>query len=253
MSSIQVSDGRQIFLVSNPNPDVGQCLNGSMKSHYVFTIPSLLARDFGGVTYTVLISPGNYNGNSMVLFLQSWFDSNLSILGMQVTLATATGKITLSALSSFTVLSSSTCQSLLGFDAALVSSVSAGREVVTMPYPLDLSGIRCIMIRIPNMSFASYNTLDKVGDCVRSIQVNCPPYGIIQWQNFTGSESIIRSISQTNTLELLLTDASTGRPVDFANLDWTICLEIRKNQNVLPRYDLGRPVFDLGQADASEE
>eukprot|EP01031_Cornospumella_fuschlensis_P032939 gene32939-39836_t len=276
MSGIQVTDARQIFLVSNADPDVGTCLNGTMKSHLRYTIPDLLRRDLnsthmtmrilhceiphsiytvnssnnqlnllvGGVTHTIAIPQGNYNGSTLVAFLQGWFDGNLASLGMQVTLATSTGKVKLSATSAFSVLSSSTCQRILGLGETLASSLVAGRQEAQMPFPLDCSGIKAIHIRALNMAFASYNTLDKVGDILKSIPVLVPPYGIIVWSNQMGQDSLVRSLSQSNTLEILLTDAQTGLPIDMNGLDWVICLEVRRHTNVYPRFALGES-FDL--------
>ncbi|RYE56561.1 MAG: hypothetical protein EOP48_07715 [Sphingobacteriales bacterium] len=113
MSGLQITDSRQLLLCSNPDPSIGRVLNGSKKSHIVYS--NLLYKDYSTTThlsirllhaelphslyvftednnllriitatdaYDVEITEGNYNGESLINFLNTWFNTNAPSLGM---------------------------------------------------------------------------------------------------------------------------------------------------------------------------
>ncbi|RYH26285.1 hypothetical protein EON65_14770 [archaeon] len=265
MAAIQVTDSRQLLLCSNPDPQTGRVLNGSKKSRVVYTIPGLLNKDIsstthlsirllhaeiphslytvtsvnnllriivGATTYDIEITYGNYSGDSLINFLQAWFDANASSLNMEITLSQIDGKLTFASTSSFSISGESTCGKLLGFDLGETSiyDSSLAKHVLICPNLLDLSGIKSIHIRCPSLSFSSFNTLTRVDDVLRSIPVSCEPFGVIMWNDSIGSDLVIKSIFQSNDLEIYMVDGSTGLELDFNGCDWLLTLEIRKHQ-----------------------
>ncbi|RYE59302.1 MAG: hypothetical protein EOP48_01300 [Sphingobacteriales bacterium] len=283
MTAIQVSDSRILLLSSNPDSNVGRVLNGTKKSRCKYTIPGLLQRDAnstthltikllhceiphsifvftsvnnllritsGLVTYDVEIEEGNYDGSSLINFLQVWFDANASSLNMPITLSSSTGKLTFAATSSFSISDESTCSKQLGFDLAIPSSYDSllSKHVITCPYLMDLSGLKAIHIRCPSLSLSSFNSLSRVTDVLQSIQVNVPPFGLIMFNKLTqGGDLVIKGISQSNETEILLVDGSTGLELDFQNLDWLLNIQITKHQYIQsnPTYFAEQEV-DLG-------
>ncbi|RZK10581.1 MAG: hypothetical protein EOO46_10205 [Flavobacterium sp.] len=176
MAGLQISDSRQLLLCSNPDHSIGRVINGSKKSHIVYTISGLLHKDYSTTThlsirllhaelphslyvftednnllriitatdtYDVEITEGNYNGESLINFLNTWFNTNAPSLGMVSSLSSIDGKVTMTASLAFSISANSTCGNQMGFDSDLSSvyDSSLAKYVAICPYLLDLSGV----------------------------------------------------------------------------------------------------------------
>lgn len=181
-------------------------------------------------TGNILIPFGNYNANSFLKYLETVLP-----LGMTITFNTTNGKFTINYNTSFSINASSTCGILMGFEKGKEYN-SVGNKI-EMPYLANFMGSKNIYVKIPNLILDNFNTLTKDRATLLNIPVNVSPFGIIMYENSSGSSTIIKSIQIPDTLVIQLTDDENNL-IDFNNTDFSITLQIdfyldnSANQNI---------------------
>jgi len=181
-------------------------------------------------TGNISISFGNYNANSMLKYLETVLP-----VGMTISFNTTNGKFSLNYNSSFSINADSTCGVLMGFEKGKVyNSIS---NTIEMPYLANFMGSKNVYVKIPNLILDNYNTLTKDRATLLNIPVNVPPFGIIMYENSSGSSTIIKSIQIPDTLIVQLSDDENNL-IDFNNTEFSITLQIdfyldnSNNQNI---------------------
>ena len=162
---------------------------------------NILYYDEGGVSKSITITIGNYNGNQMVSALNAGFTTNGS--SITTTLNSNNGLLyfLISDGISYTFLSTSTIKKLLGFETDITSST-----LITMPYQLNLLGKKKIFINsnhLKNSAFTS-KSLSSV-QTIATIPVDQPPYSMISYTSVSELEKnilfnrikLIQTISKT--------------------------------------------------------
>lgn len=255
-------DTKQIYLSSsssNSNTSSVVLLNGNMKSHINYIIPKLVTQGQNILYNTIKISHiempysfyiineynnklkisntiintiieipfGNYNANSFMekinlLFIQ------YGLIDFILTFNTTNGKYTLSSDTYFTIYSAeTTIQKLLGLDNYDYNSIfdfSNNNYTLEFPYLADTSGIKNIFVK-SNIITGNLNTYNNDSNVLKSIPVNVPPYGILNYNNSENIETLIRN-RWIDNLVIQLTD-DFNNLINFNNIDWSICLEIK--------------------------
>lgn len=161
---------------------------------------------------------GNYNANTFMQMLNPLLPINMSL-----TFDTYTGIFTLNYNQDFSLYSSSTCGKLMGFTNGVVYTSNLNK--ITMLYPANFLGSKNLYIKTPNLLIENYNTNTKDYFTLLSIPVMCSPFGIINYDNISGSKNVIKNTNGTDTLELRIYDDDNNL-VDFNNIEWTITLEL---------------------------
>lgn len=181
---------------------------------------NVLHTSFGSFT----IPFGNYNANSLMTYLKTVFPSNVS-----VSFLNTTGKFVISSANmAFSILGTSTCGILMGFNNGLAYSSSnvSGANMLTMPFPANLYGTKNIYIRIPELVLDNLNTSTGDKFTIANIPKNVSPYGVILYHNSANSCSVIKNDLKgldTNLRVELLDDQMNY--IDFNNIEWSITLQ----------------------------
>ena len=244
------TDIRQIILSSNH----GKSLNGTYKSNMFFPFQSILTDDAdiiqtqisldnaqipvsfytvnytnnilniiaNGSPYTLTIPVGNYNFNSLSSKIETLF--NALTIPMVITIDKVSGVVTFTKTSSPASLSfspTSTIVSILGGLANTTYTFTG--NTLTMPYPLNLLGIKRLSIVSNLLPTYSYSSLG-VSNILATVDVNSASFGIINFQNSTQVKHLLRGKTISN-IDIQILDEN-GNFVNFNNADFTICISI---------------------------
>lgn len=193
-----------------------KCLHAEIPySFYVVNeYNSLLSLSTGDIN----IPYGNYNANSFMKYLATQLP-----VGMTLTFNTTNGKFTLTYNTSFSINATSTCNILMGFEKNTIYNSSLNK--IEMPYLASFLGTKNVYMKIPSLILDNYNTFTKDRATLANIPVNVSPFGIIMYENGSGSSTIIKSIQIPDSLILQLTDDENNL-IDFNNTEFSITLQI---------------------------
>ncbi len=181
---------------------------------------NVLQTSFG----TFNIPFGNYNANTLMTYLRTVFPSNISI-----SFSNSNGKFKLTSTNTaFNILANSNCGILLGFTSgsSYSSIIISGVNTLEMPYPANLYGTKNIYVRLPQLVLDNLNTVTKDKFTICNIPKNVSPYGVILFENATGSYSVIKNDIKgldPNLVIELLDDQMNY--IDFNNIEWSITLQ----------------------------
>ena len=244
------TDIRQIILSSNH----GKSLNGTYKSNMFFPFQSILTDDAdiiqtqisldnaqipvsfytvnytnnilniiaNGSPYTLTIPVGNYNFNSLSSKIETLF--NALTIPMVITIDKVSGVVTFTKTSSPASLSfspTSTIVSILGGLANITYTFTG--NILTMPYPMNLLGIKRLSIVSNLLPTYSYSSLG-VSNILATVDVNSASFGIINFQNSTQVKHLLRGKTISN-IDIQILDEN-GNFINFNNADFTICISI---------------------------
>ncbi|RZK05657.1 MAG: hypothetical protein EOO46_15770 [Flavobacterium sp.] len=182
-------------------------------------------------TISITITTGNYNATSLINWLNSYFATTYPAISMTFTLNSSTGKITMTANQSFSVLTTSTCIRVLGLSGDTLTSTS---NALILPNPCDTSGPRTILIKLPDFQSNSFNVTNRDVLTFKSIPIVVPPFGLIYYQNVDNSEMVIKTTMDKNSIEILLTDENNN-VLNFNGIDWTMAFEVKNYKRYSPQ------------------
>lgn len=173
-------------------------------------------------TFTMTITRGNYNSNSLIEELTSQF----TVLGYTFNILTSrtTGIMTFQCVGrNFTFYGTSTIFQILGFVSG--SNYVSSLGYLSPPYPLNLLGIKRIKI---NSSALSTQTLDSltfgVSSNIASIPVNVASFGLIDYVNTTNAFSILTAKTITY-IDIQVADED-GNLINFNAINWSLTLQM---------------------------
>ncbi len=175
-------------------------------------------------TGDILIPFGNYNANSFMKYV-----ATVLPIGMTLAFNTTNGKFTLTYNQPFSINATSTCYILMGFSKQQIYN-SLGNKI-EMPYLANFMGSKNVYVKIPNLILDNYNTATQDRATLLNIPVNVSPFGIVMYENSSGSASIIKSIQIPDTLILQLSDDENNL-IDFNNTEFSITIQIDFYLNV---------------------
>jgi hypothetical protein len=248
-----ITETKQYFLTSGGN--LVNKLNGSLNSHVNFYIPKIISYNKNTLYHSIKISHleipysfyiinsnnnvlvinatpviipfGNYNALTLLeiinnILLDAFeFDISLSF-------ENSTGKYTLISTNYFYIASSSTIAKVLGLEKGFnynsIFDFASSQYILEFPYLVNTAGIRNIFIKT-NLITNNYSAYNGDSMVLKSIPVNVPPYGIIIYNNNENIETMVKN-RELNNIQLQLID-DEGFYIDFNNLDWSICIEIK--------------------------
>lgn len=228
----------QGLITANPNIKRITCsmLNSEIPySYYNVNIYNHHFRlNVDGTNYFVVITPGNYNANTLITELLT----QMAILGLttvSITLSSFTGKLTFTTTSpSMTILyTNNTANKFLGFS----TTTNISGTTITAPYPLNL--LYTLKIRISSTALVT-NYLDSAlsgsSNFLASFPVSAQNFGVILYENPLNIQSEI-SVRSLNGFDIQILD-DYGNLINFNNIDWTatmlITTEYEEEQSVNP-------------------
>ena len=199
----------------------------------------------GGSTFrTIFITPGNYNGNSLITALIDSFANNGDII--TASLSSSTGKLFIRSYSgSITyVYNTSTIAPILGLTAD-ISGIT-----VTFQAPLNLLGVKKLSIKSNSLAISSFTS--RTGnrtDTICTIPVIEPPFNMISYVNMNDLNKNILRGQVIDSIDIRITDEENN-DIDFNNIDWniTLCLSnerIDKEKQSLNIYEAIRQMSKI--------
>lgn len=186
-----------------------------------------------GTDYTITITPGNYNANTLITEIITKL-AIVSVTSVSITLSPYTGKLTFTTTSpSMTILyTNNTANKFLGFNTIADSS---GTTIIGL-YPLNL--LYTLKIRIASSALIS-NYLDSASNSsnfLASFPVTAQNFGVILYENPLNIQSEI-SLTELNSFDLKILD-DFGNLINFNNVDWTatmlLTFEYEEQQSTNP-------------------
>ena len=177
---------------------------------------------YDGEDFTLIISAGNYDAVTLQTYLiNSFEDSVITVLfdlvNYKFIFTSTTG--------TFSMKSTSTCFTLLGFsnqdhNSALVSGVNT----ITSDQVCNMSGTRNIYVH-SNLSVTSMDTRSsRFENILCKLPITCAPGQILFWSNFMLTRFPVNEI-YIGMLEVQLRD-DLGNLVDLNNCDWSMSIQI---------------------------
>ena len=215
-------------------------------SFYTITVNNFkLKYVVGGSTFrTIFITPGNYNGNSLITALIDSFANNGDII--TASLSSSTGKLFIRSYSgSITyVYNTSTIATILGLTADISGTT------VTFQAPLNLLGVKKLSIKSNSLAISSFTS--RTGnrtDTICTIPVIEPPFNMISYVNMNDLNKNILRGQVIDSIDIRITDEENN-DIDFNNIDWniTLCLSnerIDKEKQNINIYEAIKQMGDL--------
>ena len=242
------------------NSQYGIQENGTMKSKLLFNYKNLLSDDenimksfvtvinaqipcsfyvinalnnllvVAGPTITttpILISNGNYNANTLISELVSkLFASGLT---MTITINKINGilKFSSNGFLDYYFTSDSTILEILG----TTSSIIATSTNYTCPYPLNLLGVKKLLIKSTKLSIHSVSTVDYASsNILLTIPSDVSPFSMISYNSQSDANKNLLNVRSINEIDINIYDENNNY-IDFNNLDWTMTLVISSEIN----------------------
>ena len=175
------------------------------------------------LTASILIPPGNYTANSYI----STINTLLAAAGspVSVSFSNITGKLTLtsSAGGSILVLYSVPTAIYSGVVFGFGNATFQGLSPITMPYPLNLLGVKRLSIKSQLLGVTSFNSGTNQSTILATIPNNNAPYTMINYENLSNLNKSLVRIRKIDAIDIQIEDEN-GLKIDFNNTDWSITL-----------------------------
>jgi hypothetical protein len=173
-------------------------------------------------TKIIIISNGNYNANTLIIELTSKITA--SGLNMEITINKSNGILTFTSTGfiNYYFGSTSTILDVLGTKSTLIAS----SNVYTCLYPLNLLGVKKLLIRSERLAIQAVSSVDYASTNVLvTIPVDVPPFSIISYTSQSESNKNLLNIRSINQIDIQIYDENDNL-IDFNNLDWTLSVVI---------------------------
>jgi hypothetical protein len=199
-----------------------------------------------GTTNTLTLTRSNYSFTSLITEIKTQFTN--AGYTFTITYNKPTGKFTFSSSQPFSFLyTGSTIFDVLGFDDTTNYSSTANVLVAENPASLlTIKKLKFCSNALATNSVGSYT--GGSSSLVGSVPVNGVPFGIIQYNNNSGRNSLLKNKS-IDIIDLQVLDEN-NRFVNFNNIEWAITLAITTTRKVIEKdnknfSDMLNPILQL--------
>lgn len=184
-----------------------------------------------GSMFSITIPEGNYNAFNLMTTMQSLFLANGHTI--TPTFNRINGKITYTGTTNFTFnASNSTILKVLGFLPSINSSSIS--NVLASPFPLNLLGIKRIMItsqKLATTALNSFNSQTQTESVLATVYIDDAPFGLIANPNTTNVNHLLR-VKTIDNIDLRFTDED-GNLINFNGIEWTMKLKISSTYELI--------------------
>jgi hypothetical protein len=178
-------------------------------------------------TKTILINYGNYNANTLITELTSKITA--SGLTMTITINKTNGILTFSSngFINYYFTSDSTILEVLGTTSSLISTSTD----YVCSYPLNLLGVKKLLIKSERLSVHSVSSVDySSSNILVTIPVDVSPFSMISYNSQSETNKNLLTLRSINQIDINIYDENNNY-IDFNNLDWAITLVISSEIN----------------------
>jgi hypothetical protein len=176
--------------------------------------------------YTITLTRGNYNANTLITELQNEFITN-SHTDITIAISSITGCLTITKTTgSLTLLYvDSTVLRVLGFLTTQDYTSTLG--VLNAPFPLNLLGT--LKLRIASDTLQTNNLDSSVGgsfNILATIPIESSNFGIILFDNIANTQSLLDN-KYLDSFDIKIIDDDNNL-INFNNISWSLSLLIHK-------------------------
>jgi hypothetical protein len=178
-------------------------------------------------TETIIISNGNYNANTLITELISKIGA--SGLNMDITINKSNGILSFTSSGFVNYYFDGTILDIIGTYSSKVSS----SNIYTCSFPLNLLGVKKLLIRSERLAIQAVSSIDYASTNVLvTIPVDVPPFSMISYTSQSESNKNLLNIRSINQIDIQIYDENDNL-IDFNNLDWTISLVISSEVQIV--------------------
>ena len=184
---------------------------------------------FYGAFHTITLTEGNYNAFDFITEMTTKF--TLAGLSVTPTINRNTGVLSFTSAFAFQIrYDGTTCASILG----LGTTNSILGTSFTLPYPLNLLGVKKLMIKSSSLSIIAYSSKTlNFTDIICSIPCDQPYFNMISYINQNDLNKKNKNILKApfiDNIDIQIVDEYDNL-IDFHNQDWTITLVVSNSRN----------------------
>jgi hypothetical protein len=181
---------------------------------------------------TITLTKGNYNATNIISEIQS----KLTIAGTPITITIdkITGKLLFSQYGTTISFYQNPLSSLLGLftESSVLTSttISDALGVINAPYPLNLLGVKQLLIKSSALCISSYDSRTLgLNDAIVSIPCNSAPFGLILFESQTDLDKHLLISNSIEQIDIRISDEHDNL-INFNNVNWciTIALSIER-------------------------
>lgn len=202
--------------------------------------------EINSIIYTLVITRGNYNANTLIEEIQIQLSNNL-INDLKLTISETTGLITMTKITGeFTILfNGSTMYNILGFFDNIDYTSSSG--ILICPHPLNLLGT--LRLRICSHEIST----DNLDYSLLSIPIDVGNFGLIQYTNISGIKLKLNNIN-LDIIDIIIIDDDDNL-INFNGINWTMTLliSIVKTKPINNNIKFNDVVNNMNKNDEQEE
>lgn len=183
---------------------------------------------YAGSPFTLTLTPGNYNANTLITEIVARFLANGHLF--QLTINRQTGRLTFQCtLAAFTLYSDSSANQILGLGP---SNLVSAANIVICPYACNLLGVTAIRLASQLLPTKGYDS--KRGGSCSSVLASIPvdnssaAFGLLSYTNLSNFSPILR-VTNIDLVDIQITDQN-GTFVNFNGQHWSasLCLTLTK-------------------------
>lgn len=172
------------------------------------------------------IPVGNYNANTLITKMNDLVSVGASPFLLKFSFSSLTGKITITANSGSGITAITFGSFTFGSFwkvVGLADTSITGSSLITFPYPLNLLGVKKLIIKSQLLGVASFDSGTNQSVILTTIPNNNAPFTMISYENRSNLNKALIRVRKIDSIDIIIEDED-GVKVDFNNTNWTITL-----------------------------
>lgn len=178
---------------------------------------------------TFTLPVGNYNANTLITKMNTLMTTGL--MSVTFTFASLTGKVSITGGSGVTSITFSSALSQFYKVIGSVFPISTGTSVLNMPYPLNLLGVKKLIIKSQLLGISSYESGTNQSVTLTTIPNNNSPFTMISYENRSNLNKAIVRVRKIDAIDIQIEDED-GNKINFNNINWTLTLVLENIRKI---------------------
>jgi hypothetical protein len=108
---------------------------------------------------------------------------------------------------------------------------ASGNSPLTMPYPLNLLGVKRLSIKSQLLGVTSFNSGSNQSTTLATVPNNNAPYTMINYENLSPLNKSLVRVRKIDAIDIQIEDEN-GLKIDFNNTNWTIVLVLENIRRI---------------------
>lgn len=183
-----------------------------------------------GNTFTIPV--GNYNANTLITKMNALATGGGFLLTFSFN--SLNGKISITANSgsgissiTFGSYTLSTFWNVVGLSTTFIT----GSSLITFPYPLNLLGVKKLIIKSQLLGISSFDSGTNQSIILATVPNNNSPFTMISYENRSNLNKSLIRVRKIDSIDIIIEDED-GNKINFNNINWTITLVLENNRKM---------------------